>query len=313
MGALPSERTELTRPFAHTGTDIAGPFDIKNYTGPACLITKGYVCVFVCFSTKAIHLEPTSDLSTTTFMSAFQRFISRRGCPLHIHSDNGTNFIGASKQLAREFLHNSKVAIENKYSHQNIQWHFIPPGAPHMGGLWEAGVKSFKSHIRKLAGPFKYTFEEFSTLLSQIEACLNSRPLSPQSQDPSDLSALTPGHFLTGGPILAPLESVPTESPISVTNRWQRLKVIHKDFCVRWKNEYLRELQKRTKWKTPYPDFQIDDLVIVKEDNLPPNTWRLGRVIQLHNGPDNRVRVVDIRTQKGTIRRPIAKLIRLPN
>ena len=312
MAALPKERTEISRAFTHTGVDFTGPFDIKNYTGRACLITKGYVCVFVCFSTKAIHLEATSDLSTATFLSAFQRFISRRGCPLHIHSDNGTNFVGASKILAKEFLLNSKSAIENKYAHQNVQWHFIPPGAPHMGGLWEAGVKSFKSHIRKIAGPMKYTFEELSTLLAQIEACLNSRPLAPQSQDPADSSALTPGHFLTGGPILSPLESISSEPPISIVNRWQRLKVIHKDFCLRWKNEYLRELQKRTKWKSSQPCLKIDDLVVIKEENLPPNTWRLGRVVELHTGSDGRVRVVDLRTQRGVLRRPIAKLIRLP-
>ena len=81
---------------------------------------------------------------------------------------------------------------------------------------------------------------------------------------------------------------------------------------MRWKNEYLRELQKRTKWKSPQPTIKIDDLVVIKEENLPANTWRLGRVIQLHFGRDNRVRVVDLRTQRGTISRPISKLILLP-
>ena len=102
--------------------------------------------------------------------------------------------------------------------------------------------KIFKAHIRKIGGPFKYTLEEFSTLLARIEACLNSHPISPQSDDPSDLSALTPGHFLTGGPVLAPLDPLTTETPISVVNRWQMLKIMHKDFCLRWKNEYVREL-----------------------------------------------------------------------
>ena len=102
-----------------------------------------------------------------------------------------------------------------------------------MGGLWKADVKSFKAHFRKVGDPFKYTFEEFSTLLTRIEACLNSRSIAPQSQDPSDLSALTPGHFLTGGPILAPVDPLTTETPLSVVNRWQRLKVLHRDFCLR--------------------------------------------------------------------------------
>lgn len=155
--------------------------------------------------------------------------------------------MGASKVLAKEFIQNSHWAVTSNYAHQNLTWHFIPPGAPHMGGLWEAGVKSFKSHFKKVAGNFKYTFEEFQTLLYKIEACLNSRPISPTSQDPSDLSALTPGHFLIGSPILVPIDPYLKDAPISISNRWQRLKVINQNLCMRWKEEYLKELHKRYK------------------------------------------------------------------
>ena len=75
-----------------------------------------------------------------------------------------------------------------------------------MGGLWEAAVKSFKTHFKKTAADFKFTFEEFATLLAKIESCLNSRPISTMSEDPSDNSVLTPGHFLIGSPLLAPAE-----------------------------------------------------------------------------------------------------------
>ena len=134
--------------------------------------------------------------------------------------------------------------------------------------------------------------------MARIEACLNSRPISLQSDDPSDLSALTPGHFLTGGPVLAPLDPLTTETPISVADCWQRLKIIHKDFYLRWTNEYLRELQRRTKWKKSLPNIEINDLVVVRDENLPPNRWRLGRVTQIHPGRDNRVRVVDLQTER---------------
>ncbi|XP_075157897.1 uncharacterized protein LOC142231164 [Haematobia irritans] len=312
MAALPPERADFSRPFSHTGLDFAGPFDIKNYAGRGCIITKGYVCVFVCFATKAIHLEATSDLSTSSFLAAFDRFISRRGCPLHIHSDNGTTFVGASKILAREFIQSSKNAVTSGFAHQNISWHFIPPGAPHMGGLWEAGVKSFKLHFRKVAGNSKYTFEEFQTLLSRIEACLNSRPLSPMSQEPSDFNALTPGHFLIGSPVLAPIEPNIREAPMSLVNRWQRVKAIHQHFCTRWKDEYLKELHKRNKWKRPTDNLKEDMLVVVREENTPPNSWRLGRVSKIYEGTDRRVRVADIKTERGVITRPIVKLVILP-
>ncbi|XP_075158073.1 uncharacterized protein LOC142231346 [Haematobia irritans] len=312
MAALPPERTTLRRPFHSTGIDFAGPFEIRSFADRGYKINKGYVCVFICFATKAIHLEATSSLSTAAFLAAFQRFVSRRGCPLNVYSDNGTNFIGASKEIAHDFLSSSKSSLLSQFAPQQLSWHFIPPGAPHMGGLWEAGVKSFNTHLKKVSGSFNFTFEEFCTLLSKIEACLNSRPISTISDDPADLNPLTPGHFLTGGPILAPPEPTYDNDPESVVNRWQRVKVLHQNFCQRWKMEYLKELHKRNKWKNPTDNIRIDSIVVIRDENLPPNEWRLGRVIKLHPGKDNRVRVADIYTQKGVITRPVVKLVLLP-
>ncbi|XP_051864315.1 uncharacterized protein LOC127566331 [Drosophila albomicans] len=198
MGDLPTARSTFSRPFTNSGVDFAGPFDVKSYVGRGCKITKGYVCVFVCFSTKAIHLEATTDLTAEKFLEAFSRFVARRGCPLHMYSDNGKTFVGASSILSKEFVESTRNLIVTTHSHQGLAWHFNPPGAPHMGGLWEAGVKSFKTHFYKTVSSVKHTFEELSTLLSKIEACLNSRPLSPMSENVSDLAALTPGLFLAG-------------------------------------------------------------------------------------------------------------------
>ncbi|XP_043654518.1 uncharacterized protein LOC122620904 isoform X3 [Drosophila teissieri] len=155
MGKLPQSRATYSRPFTHTGLDFAGPFDVKSYSGRACRITKGYVCVFVCFSTKAIHLEATSDLTTEKFLGAFSRFAARRGCPLHLYSDNGKTFVGAEKALTEDFIAAVKEKVTSSFSHQSLSWHFNPPGAPHMGGLWEAGVKSFKTHFYKTTDQFQ--------------------------------------------------------------------------------------------------------------------------------------------------------------
>ena len=181
-----------------------------------------------------------------------------------------------------------------------------------MGGLWEAGVKSFKQHFKKVAHPFKFTFEEFSTLLAKIEACLNSRPLSPMSEDPADFTALTPGHFLIGGPLLAPTTPEILDPPLALINRWQRLKALQQRFCARWKNEYLHELHTRKKWKTPSENLQVGMMVVVREDNLPPTEWRLGRIHAMILGPDGLARVADVQTVRGIIRRPIVKLVVLP-
>ncbi|XP_075153596.1 uncharacterized protein LOC142227128 [Haematobia irritans] len=315
MASLPVARTIIDRPFTRTGVDFAGPFDIKNYRGRACLITKGYASIFVCFATRAIHLEAVSDLTTATFLAAFARFVSRRGCPKEMFSDNGTNFVGASRALRsdfRNFLRNTSSEIVQSYSNNGLNWHFNPAGAPHMGGLWEAGVKSFKHHFRRITFNLRYTFEEFSTLLARIESCLNSRPLCPLSEDVSCVDALTPGHFLVGGPILSPPEPQINEAPLSIMNRWQRVKAINQNLCMRWKEEYLKEIVKRNKWKTVESNLKVGDMVVIRDDNLPPNEWRLGRISEVFPGADGKVRVAEIRTSKGPLVRPIVKLVPLP-
>ncbi|XP_037828346.1 uncharacterized protein LOC119616154 [Lucilia sericata] len=138
--------------------------------------------------------------------------------------------------------------------HENLTWKFIPAGTPHMGGLWEAGVKSFKLHFRKEVKDCKFTFEELSTILARIEACLNSRPLCPMPDNPSEPIALTPGHFLIGSAILASPEPTIYESSISIVNRYRKLKALIHQFCKRWKEEYLVTLHKRYKWQHPQRD-----------------------------------------------------------
>lgn len=156
-----------------------------------------------------------------------------------------------------------------------------------------------------------FTFEEFTTILTRIEACLNSRPLSPASEDPNDLAPLTPGHFLIGTAILAPPEPDVSDQDISLVNRWKRLKIISQYLCNRWKVEYLHELHRRTKWKYQKDNLKEGDLVVIKDERLAPNEWKLGRIIKTHQGTDQNVRVVDIKTAGGNISRPITKVVKL--
>ncbi|XP_073842500.1 uncharacterized protein [Musca autumnalis] len=190
-----------------------------------------------------------------------------------------------------------------RYGHQQLEWHFIPASSPHMGGLWEAGVKSCKTHLKKIAGKIHYTFEEFITILAAIEACLNSRPLTPQSEDIDGLTALTPGHFLVGSSLLSHAEPEEVPSKTSLLNRWRKLKVVQQEFCRRWKSDYLKELHKRNKWKRPSESLHLNDLVVLSQEMGSRNEWRLGRVVKLYPGPDGHVRVVDLRTSTGVIRR----------
>ena len=126
------------------------------------------------------------------------------------------------------------------------------------------------------------------------------------SEDPEDLEALTPAHFLRGGPLLFAPE-MPIDD-LSLINRWEKIKARHHTFTKRWKTEYIQELHKRYKWQYPKRNIQENDLVLVKDDLLPPNDWKMGRVVKVHEGHDQHVRVVDVKTTTGIISRPIVKL-----
>jgi hypothetical protein len=317
MGDLPVKRLEPARPFINSGLDYCGPILIKTHRGRGKQKTiKAYVCLFICLSTKAIHIELVSDLTADTFLDALKRFVSRRGTVKSIISDNATNFIKANKDLIdlHQFFQNSEISrkLVTTLSNENIQWKFIPPRTPNFGGLWEAGVKSVKFHIKRVVGETVLTYDELYTLLTRIEACLNSRPLVPMSNDPNDLTAITPGHFLIGEALTAPLEPDLTELKINRLSRHQLLERLRQHFWKRWRTEYLSYLQGRTKWQSPSPSLQPGDLVLLVEDNVPPLCWPLGRIQQVHPGSDGNVRVVTVKTNTGTYKRGVRKVCVIP-
>lgn len=230
-------------------------------------------------------------------------------------SDCGTNFVGANKEL-QKLLTAASVdwkEIATTLVNEGIKWNFIPPASPHFGGLWEAGVKSIKYHLKRIIGLETFTFEELTTLLAQIEACLNSRPLCPMSNDPDDLTTLTPGHFLIGQPLNAIPHPDIEEEKLSCLDRWNRVQKLQQLFWKKWSSEYLARLQQRPKWLKVEPQPAIGDLVLVRDERLPPSKWCLGRIIDTHPGTDNLTRVVTLKTQNGNIKRPITKLCLLPS
>ncbi|XP_077287536.1 uncharacterized protein LOC143912178 [Arctopsyche grandis] len=281
MGLLPLERTTANFPFSHVGIDFAGPFPVKSGCNKNSKIIKGYVCVFVCFSSKAVHLELVGDLTSSNFLNCLRRFVARRGRPNTIYSDNATNFVGASRELVNlvkliyERPHEEKLL--RYVASEGIRWKFNPPRAPHMGGLWEAAVKSMKIHLNKVLKATTLNFESFCTVLTQIEACMNSRPLSPLSSDPLDLLPLTPGHFLIGRSLLA--------LPMELRHKWK---------------------------KDSSNNLSVGQMVLLKEEHMLPTRWVLGRVTKLYPGPDGRVRVVDVFTASGEFRRSSHLVAPLP-
>lgn len=317
MSDLPSCRVKPSRPFSISGVDYCGPIFIREGKRRNAKKSKAWIAIFVCLATKAAHIELVSDLSTERFLNALKRFISRRGRPLNIFSDNGTNFVGANRELEelRELFNGEKFrhSIVNKMAEEAITWHFIPPKAPHFGGLWEAAVRSTKYHLHRIAANESLTFEEVSTLLTQIEAILNSRPITPLSSDPDDYSYITPGHFLIGDALVSYPEPNLQEIPMNRLSRWQRIEQMRQHFWRRWTVDYLHQLQQRTSWKqskgTP---IEPDQMVVVQESNQPPQSWLMGRVTAIHPGDDGVVRAASVRTIKRVFKRPANKLCVLP-
>ena len=312
MGDLPSPRVTSSPPFSHCGIDYAGPIQILPYVGRGQKSRKYYVSIFVCLATRAIHLEYVSDYTSEGFIAAFRRFVSRRGLPSDIYSDNGTNFVGADRELRLAFINACKDrTVHDHLAPDGIKWHFIPAASPHFGGLWEAGVKSFKHHLKRVIGNHTLSQLEFATLLCQIEACLNSRPLAAVTSDPDSFEALTPGHFLIGRPLL----SVPEESVLDIKesrlSRWQRVQAMREHFWKAWSSDYLHTLHQRQKWQTVQLPIKINDLVLIKNPLLPPTKWEMARVVETHPGPDGHTRVVTVRTASSTFKRPITKICTL--
>lgn len=314
MGSYPVSRIMGTRAFTHVGVDYAGPLKVHASCVRGVKTMKGYLVVFVCMATKAVHLEVASDMTTNVFIWALKRFIARRGYPNGMWSDCGTNFVGADRWMdeLQSALKTHDAAANRFLANLGIKWVFNPPSAPHRGGIWEAAVKSAKKHLVAVLGSEAATYEQLSTIVAQVEACLNSRPLCPLSTDPDNYDALTPGHFLVGQPLNLIPEPDLRHIPMNRLDRFQQLHKKTVEIWRRWRDEYLANLQPRTKWRTTDSNLQKNQLVLVKNDNTPPAQWELARIVQLHPDSTGVVRTVTLRHGQAEYMRPIQKLCVLP-
>ena len=311
MADLPLARLPLPEgnyPFQSTGVDFFGPFATLNDGQYA----KRYVLFFTCLVTRAVHSEICHQLDTDSTLQAIRRFIARRGKPTAIWSDNGRSFTAAEKEL-RELL----VVLKQDNSFKDhlqllgITWNFNPPSAPHFGGSWERLIRIFKDSFYKVIGPRTLSDETIATYTCEIEAFMNSRPLTTVSSDPADMEPLTPNHFLLGrsSPNLPP----GLFTPRHITNKktWKQAQLLAQHFWNRYLREYLPTLTKRTKWTKPIDNLETGDLVWILEDLTPRGLWPLGRVLRTFPGSDGVVRSCELKTSRGIIQRPVIKLSRV--
>lgn len=194
---------------------------------------------------------------------------------------------------------------------KEISWEFIPPYAPHVSGLWEAGVKSMKHHLYSTVGNALPTYDELSTALYQISACLNPRHLTSMSEDPDDLEVITPSHFLIGSSML--LLPEPSLLPESL-KRWERAQWFSQNWWKKWRSEYLSRLQNIPRWLAETRSLRIGQLVLISDDSQGLADWVMGRITNGFPGSDGKVRVDELRKKrKELVRRSIAKTCPLPD
>lgn len=316
MADLPGDRVQLGKPFLCTGVDYAGPLEMKILESNQSTKKKYWIVIFVCLKTRAVHIDHVISLTTIDFIACYERFIGKRGRCERMYSDNGTTFVGAAKEIRKSVkIWNEKEGkeIADQLSTRGTEWKFMTPAAPHQGGIYEAAVKSMKYHFIRVVGQKVLTHNQLTTLLAQIEAILNSRPLYPLTDDPNDVQALTPGHFLIGEPLVLPLPfAIDDQSQAKGVKLWRERQIMLGHIWKRWKEEYLSTLQERKKWRKEKDSLKIGQLVLLKSENFPPAQWGTGRITELIPSRDGLVRSVVVRTATNNLKRPVQKICILP-
>jgi len=305
MANLPPDRITAEKPpFTFVGVDLFGPFVVKRGRSEM----KRYGCLFTCLVIRAVHIEVVCSLDTDSFLNALQRFISRRGKPILIRSDNATNFKSGDRELRQAVQNWNNSQVEEYLQQREIEWKYNPPSASHMGGVWERLIRT----VRRVLGPLLkeqvLDDEALNTVMCLAESIVNSRPLTPVSDDANDLEALTPNHLLTlrQEPVLPPGIFVRQDN--YSRRRWKQVQHMTDIFWRRWTREYLPLLQQRSKWIAQTRDFKSGDIVLLLEDS-PRNCWPLARILAVHQSEDGHVRSVTLKTRGvSSVVRPVSKI-----
>jgi len=298
MGDLPSERLAYNEaPFTNCAVDYFGPLIVKLNRGSTrsnAATAKRWVSLFTCMTTRAVHMELVSDMTTDCFLLAFRRFISRRGKPIKIVSDNGTNFVGAAKELFTSQADRNKLL--KSMSNLSIEWSFNPPGAPWMGGIFESMVKIAKQCLRTIVTDRLLDEESLRTFLTEIESLMNSRPLTSISDDVNDEEVLTPNHFLVNR---FPQTEDLVGDEINTRVKWQKVQAATTKFWELWTKLYLPELTKRSKWFKEKRSLKVSDVVIYVDNTLLRKKWPIGRIVKVFPSADGMIRKVELKTKSG--------------
>ncbi|XP_055634234.1 uncharacterized protein LOC129774508 [Toxorhynchites rutilus septentrionalis] len=304
MAALPVQRvTPFQRPFSFVGLDYFGPITVSLGRRSE----KRWVVLFTCLVIRAVHLEIAYSLTTQSCLMAITRFVSLRGPPLEIFSDNGTNFKGASRELLDQ-LHSINEECAGELTSAQTKWSFNPPASPHMGGVWGRLVRSTKTVLETIDDGKRLTDEILATVIAEAAEIINSRPLTYVTQESENLEALCPKHFLRGmAPNEPRLNAPPVNPAVALRDSYQRSQEIVENLWKRWIKEYIPSINQRTKWFGEATNLKRGDLVYIVEGEK-RKCWVRGIVEEPIVAGDGRVRQAWIRTNSGVLKRATAKL-----
>ena len=312
---LPQSRADLTAPFRTTGVDFCGPFHVRNRQST----TKTYVAVFTCTAIRAVHLELLPTQSTPQTLLAIRRFLASYPACTQFISDNGASFVKAATDIKGLFNSLNKPEVREFLAGRVIGWDFICPRSPWHGGFYERAVGLLKSALIKTLGRSLLGFEEFRTILCELSAVINDRPLTHVSTDVEAPTAITPAQFLRGGPSYpAHAAQIPVDqlrgdeiaTPNDLRRGLARRTTYFKNLSVRWFREYLALLRSaNTTRGRQSPGIQVGDVCVLREDNVARVKWPLVRVEEAHPGRDGLTRVYSVKFSNGRVSRRAAQLL----
>ena len=257
-------------------------------------------------------------MDTDSFILSLRRFIGRRGCIRSIRCDNGTNFVGARNELKRAFEEMDVDKVTNFLLNNGtdfITWKHNPPYSSNFGGAWERLIRSARTILGGLIKSHGHYLndESFRTLLVEVEAIINSRPLTVDAMsDPHSPLPLDPTNLLTmKSSVILPPPGTFQKEDVYCRRRWRRIQHLSNEFWSRWRKEYLQQIQIRSRWQNKKRNMQVGDVVLVRDDNVVRNEWKMGVVEKVFASNDGMIRTVLLRRGNATYERPVNKLVLL--
>ena len=319
MANLPVDRTQVCAPFTLVGFDVFGPWTVcTRKTRGGAANSKRWGLVFTCLNSRAIHIEVLESMDASAFICVLRRFFALRGHATLLRCDRGTNFICAKTELKEALRNVDKDQVEKYVTEQGCSWEFNPPHASHFGGVWERQINTIRRVLDAMfveLGATQLTHELLVTLMAEVVAIVNARPISVIPTELDDPQPLSPAMLLTmksrpAGP--PPGDFLPAD--VYARRRWRCIQYLADNFWSRWRREYLQNQQRRQKWCEIKRDLR-GDVVLVKDEKVHRNNWPMGRVTDAVKSKEGRVRKAVVMTtqdgERNEYLRPISELVLL--